>query len=175
MTTTKEKAIEGALRKIDGINKLLGRREIKELPAILWENELPEMITTGFYSGGNGLLVATNQRLIFVNKGLMSFKMEDFDYDKITTIEVKTGMLLGGLTIYASGNKEEIKNVPKELTRPFADFLRAKLSAAKTEQVDSATSPSLIADELGKLADLRDKGILSEQEFASAKAKLLGV
>ena len=175
MTTTKEKAIEDALRKIDGINKLLGRREIKELPAILWENELPEMITTGLYSGGNGLLVATNQRLIFINKGLMSFKMEDFDYDKITTIEVKTGMLLGGLTIYASGNKEEIKNVPKELTRPFADFLRAKLTAAKAEQADSVDSPNLIADELAKLADLRDKGILSEQEFASAKAKLLGV
>ena len=175
MTTTKEEAVDSALKKIDGINKFLGRREIKELPTILWENELPEMIATGLYSGGNGLMVATNQRLIFINKGLMSFKMEDFDYDKITTIEVKTGMLLGALTIYASGNKEEIKNVPKELTRPFGDFLRAKLSAAKVEQSDSAASPNLIADELAKLADLRDKGILSEQKFASAKAKLLGV
>jgi hypothetical protein len=34
-----------------------------------------------------------------------------------------------------------------------------------------ATSP---ADELGKLADLRERGILSPEEFAHAKAKALG-
>ena len=32
---------------------------------------------------------------------------------------------------------------------------------------------SSVADELKKLADLRDAGILSEEEFASQKAKLI--
>jgi hypothetical protein len=36
-----------------------------------------------------------------------------------------------------------------------------------------ASSPST-ADELAKLADLRDRGTISEQEFAQAKARLLG-
>jgi hypothetical protein len=31
-----------------------------------------------------------------------------------------------------------------------------------------------VADELGKMASLRDRGILSEQEFQQQKAKLLG-
>ena len=39
--------------------------------------------------------------------------------------------------------------------------------AAPTSQADS------IADQLTKLADLRDRGILSEEEFATQKAKLL--
>jgi hypothetical protein len=30
-----------------------------------------------------------------------------------------------------------------------------------------------IADELAKLADLRDKGVMSDEEFASEKARLL--
>lgn len=38
----------------------------------------------------------------------------------------------------------------------------------------SASSPST-ADELTKLADLRDRGVISEPEFAQAKARLLGV
>jgi membrane protein YdbS with pleckstrin-like domain len=33
---------------------------------------------------------------------------------------------------------------------------------------------ALVADELGKLADLRDRGVLSDAEFADRKARLLG-
>jgi hypothetical protein len=35
-------------------------------------------------------------------------------------------------------------------------------------------APLSVADELGKLAALRDAGVLSEDEFAAQKAKLLG-
>ncbi len=31
----------------------------------------------------------------------------------------------------------------------------------------------MLSDELGKLAELRDRGVLDEQEFAKAKARLL--
>ena len=178
MVEQKAAAIDSALRRIDGINKFLGRREIKELPSILWEDELPEMLVTGIYNNGNGILVATNRRLVFVNKGLMSFKMEDFSYDKITSIESKTGMLLGQITIYASGNKEEIKNVPKDLTRPFADFLRARLSGVRqptAEPAETSVAVVSIADELEKLAALRDRGIVSDSEFDAQKTKLLGM
>ncbi len=45
-----------------------------------------------------------------------------------------------------------------------------KEDAANTVSVNSQYS---IADELAKLGELRDKGVLSEAEFASQKAKLL--
>jgi hypothetical protein len=35
-------------------------------------------------------------------------------------------------------------------------------------------SASSVADELAKLAHLRDAGVLTDQEFAAQKAKLLG-
>jgi hypothetical protein len=37
-----------------------------------------------------------------------------------------------------------------------------------------AGSSSSTADELAKLADLRDRGVISSEEFAQAKARLLG-
>jgi multidrug resistance efflux pump len=37
----------------------------------------------------------------------------------------------------------------------------------------AATSGGSGADELAKLADLRDKGVISEEEFQQAKAKAL--
>lgn len=39
---------------------------------------------------------------------------------------------------------------------------------------ETAGASTSTADEIAKLADLRDKGILSEEEFRHAKAKLLG-
>jgi hypothetical protein len=57
---------------------------------------------------------------------------------------------------------------------------RARAQAARQEQdlrryvqQVQASSPST-ADELAKLADLRDRGTVSEQEFVQAKARLLG-
>jgi len=57
---------------------------------------------------------------------------------------------------------------------------RALAQAARNEQEfqryvqhAAAKSPST-ADELAKLADLRDRGTISEQEFAQAKAHLFG-
>jgi hypothetical protein len=57
---------------------------------------------------------------------------------------------------------------------------RARAQAQRNEQEfrqyvqqAAASSPST-ADELAKLADLRDRGGISEQEFAQAKARLLG-
>ena len=38
---------------------------------------------------------------------------------------------------------------------------------------ETASSPPSVADEMAKLADLRDAGTISEQEFAQAKARLL--
>lgn len=45
--------------------------------------------------------------------------------------------------------------------------------AQTAPQVQSQSQPSSVADELTKLADLKEKGILSEQEFMEQKAKLL--
>ena len=140
----------------------------------MWENELPEKLITGTYNNGQGILVATNRRLIFIDKGILSLKVEDFSYDKITSIESKTGIVFGRLTIYASGNKEKFEYADKELLRDFAEFLRAEISTQKPQSSPVASSPvenpSLtmsVADELEKLAGLRDRGIITEEEFSA--------
>jgi hypothetical protein len=56
---------------------------------------------------------------------------------------------------------------------------RAREQAARNERelrryVQHAASSPSTADELAKLADLRDRGTISQDEFAQAKARLLG-
>ena len=97
--------IQSQIKNLAGFESFLGRKEIKELPSILWEDEKVENIIQGTYNNGNGVLVATNIRLVFVDKGLLfGLKVEDFPYDKISSIQYETGILMGKLTIFTSGN-----------------------------------------------------------------------
>lgn len=170
------------LSQVDGIQMIIGRKEIKELPNILWNDEKIENIIMGTYNNGNGILVATNKRLVFVDKGLFfGLKVEDFPYEKISTIQYETGILLGKLTIYTTNNKAIIDNVSNVRIRSFADWLRARISGTSknliTEQITGQSTHSNIdvADQLEKLANLKEKGILTEEEFLQQKKKLLSL
>lgn len=167
--------IQSQITNLDNISKFGGKKEIKELPNILWEDEVIQKLEEGFYKSGAGILVATNRRLIFVNKGMFSLKVEDFSYDKITSIEYKKGLLVGEITIYASGNRATIENIGKNEAQNFAEFIRAILGnmnkVQKSETV--ANNSDDVVSKLERLAVLKEKGILSEDEFLTQKAKIL--
>lgn len=178
----KAEAIESHLQRIGVVNRrLLARGEMKKLRDILWDNELPEKVITGRYEGKWGVLVATDRRVIFIDKGLFSLTIEDFSYDRITSIESSTGVIHGSLTIYTSGNKEKFDTVPNDELSAFADHLRGKVrnlagqnAASASTATPIAPTPNLsVAEELEKMASLLEKGILTQEEFDAQKAKLL--
>lgn len=169
--------VKAQIQKQSGISKFLGRREIKELPSILWEDEVIENMIQGTYNNGTGILVATNKRLIFIDKGLIKLSVEDFPYDKISTLQYKTGILLGNMTVFTSGNRAEIKNLAKNETKPFAEYVRARItqksdhaSVAKQSNPDSTEDKYV---KLERIASLRKQGIISEEEFNIEKTKIL--
>lgn len=167
-------SIEKVIKNLSGGEKWLGRGEIKALPSILWEDELPEKIIQGTYNNGSGILVATNKRLVFVDKGIMSLKVEDFPYDKITSIQYSTGMLMGGIDIYASGNKAEIKNVAKDQVKPFAEYVRARITGASTHaSVPVSPQADDPVKKLKQIKEMLDAGLINQTEYDSKKTELL--
>lgn len=175
-----QKALEN---NAEGVN-FLGKKELKELPSILWEDELPEKVVQGFYKNGNGILVCTNTRLIFINKGLMSLKVEDFPLKNISSIQYETGLLMGKITIFASGNRADISNIEKAYVRNFAEYVRAKISdSSKLSELSRSSQPTAstqasddeIITQLERLAVLKEKGILTDEEFTAQKARILGL
>jgi hypothetical protein len=84
--------------------------------------------------------------------------------------------MLGDLTIFASGNKAEIKNCIKAHTKVFADGIRSHLDEAKRNTASPVLLPAADhVSELEKLASLRERGLLTDEEFTAAKRKLLGL
>jgi len=73
---------------------------------------------------------------------------------------------LGALVYLIARGRAMNERAREQAARNEQDFRRYVQQAA-------ASSPST-ADELAKLADLRDRGTISAEEFAQAKARLLG-
>lgn len=68
------------------------------------------------------------------------------------------------------------KRVEKAMTFVHKVSAQAKLhTLSQSETLESNASPTTMADELKRLAELRDSGVLTEEEFAAAKSKLLGL
>ena len=147
---------------------------------ILWEDEIVEDAIKGLYKSRNGMLVSTNKRLIFVDKGtLWGLNVEDFPYDKISSIQYNLGMISGEITIYTSGNKAKIDMVIKSECARFAEHVRARITGISTNksksfsEKNSSSNKEDLLEKLERLAKLKNDGILTENEFITAKKKLL--
>ncbi|AGZ43196.1 PH domain-containing protein [Actinoplanes friuliensis] len=169
-------------------------REVKNLEGYLWEGETVERMVGGQYGKGTGLLVVTDRRLLFVVHGMMSQQSEDFPIERISSIQWSAGMVLGAITIFASGNKAEIKNVEKNAGKALVDMVRdrvnskgafsagpiaappapAPTSAPAAPAASSATEKEDIIDRIRRLGELHASGILTDEEFTSKKTDLLG-
>ena len=87
-------------------------------------------------------------------------------------------MRSGKVAIYATGNKAELKDIhPKARAVEIGDYVRVRISAASSSKVPVDDAPAAVADspmeQLKKLAELKDAGVLTPEEFDAKKAELL--
>lgn len=154
--------------------KFMVRRELKLLPEILHENEGVVNLAQGRYEGNEGLIAVTDRRVLFIDQGIVKSHREDFPYDKISSVQCSKGMLSGKVTIFASGNKAVIENVtPKQQADSIADHIRDRISGASVASGQAEQTKADPYEQLRKLGDLRDAGVLTDEEFNEKKAALL--
>jgi hypothetical protein len=161
-----------------------------------------EQVRLVIHGASSQAIIATDRRALVFKKGFMagaSFGSEltSWTYRSLVGVQIHTGMMSGAVvlqgpgqtgtrTSYWKGKDSDPHMAPNAipLNRPFERAQRkvAELSriidrAHRQEQTRSASAPvpaqESIADEIRKLADLRAEGVLSDQEFADLKAKLL--
>lgn len=158
-----------------GINPtIFARKEIHALPEVLSENEKIVYLIEGRnkITDHHIVLVATERRLIFVDKEFMyGLKVEDFSYDKVSSIQYEKSLMLASIDIHISDNILEIDNVGKYYAELFCEKVRDFMARPK-EYFQSQSEPTVL-DQLEQLARLKEGGILTEEEFSSQKKKLL--
>lgn len=123
----------------------------------------------------NGALVLTPKRVVFYYKKMLGgYQTEDYPLDRISSINFNSGVIAHSIKIHASGNDLKMGWMPKDGSAE--DFVKNVKSLMGTKVEPQLTSqPIDVADQIKKLAELKDRGILTDDEFAAQKQKLLGM
>lgn len=153
-------------------DKILAMSEIAELSKIITHDESLVAIVHGFMDSGIGVLVATSKRIMFIDKRLTTVNTNIFMKDKISSIKRDGGIMLSDIIITAGSQIIKVKNVSNTEAEKFCNHANMMLSAPDKS---NNTAPIDIADQLEKFAALKDKGIITEEEFNQQKAKLLAL
>lgn len=167
------------------------RKEIRYLPKVMNENEQILALTSGFMDNQTWLLVCTNRRILFLNRGMFfGLKQLQMNLDRIQAIDSGFGIAFGNIRVWDGAASMNVNLILKSTVAPFVKTVQDamdrykrlmvhELAATATNAHNTASyagsiSQNAMIGELERLAKLKADGHLSEQEYAAAKAKLFG-
>jgi len=93
------KQVEQQLKRIDCYYSFWGSTEIAELANILMDDEEIAIAINGYYEGGFGLLVATNFRVLIIDKKPFVLNVEDLRYEMMTEVTYGARLLIAEMRI----------------------------------------------------------------------------
>ncbi|MDR2456301.1 MAG: PH domain-containing protein [Deltaproteobacteria bacterium] len=152
-------------------------RELKQLSDMLLGDETVLAVTRGRVDTTGWLMAVTSSRVILLSKGLLfGYRHLEVPLDQVKTASCKTGLLSGAIFIDTGGgtvvlegiNKKSTVEVASIISQAINDYVKKEAQAKKASAVDDLTA------HLERLVALRDKGALTDMEFAAQKRRLLG-
>lgn len=121
-----------------------------------------------------GALVVTNQRFVFFGSNGLKRERRGYPLSQITSIEHENNKLgndylrvavPSGREKYLVGRGDEVKQ--------FVATALSTLAQAQNPATAAPPASADVTDQLAKLGQLRDAGVLTDEEFAAKKAELL--
>jgi hypothetical protein len=182
------------LKEIEKINEMLNPNE--EVLVVARQSR----VRPGGSAVTPNIIYATNKRIIIRDPYLLEIKenIVDIPYDVITSVKLDKGLLsstirfeapalvgsrrLGMIDGIVSGENDHegiIEAIPKRKAEDVVQVIRSGMhhTGYNPDEIQSVShqqsNTSSIADELTKLAKLREQGVITEEEFANLKKDVL--
>lgn len=157
-----------------GDDQFFTKKELNYLPEVLRLNEDILAFSSGLMNGNTWLITLTTKRIIFLDKGMIwGLKQTSIDLDKINSISAKTGIIFGDILIEDGATERKITNVWKKTVKPFTNMVQDAIENNRNSNRQPQTKEEDPYSRLEKLAILKEKGIISEEEFNIEKQKIL--
>ena len=165
-------------KKLDEIEKIADRLDDDEKVLLVTRQTKSPLKSGGSMFTPNSIIV-TDKKLIIRNPSALGMrqKLEYYSYDTIVDVKLERGMLSAALEINVPGSFEDArvdaisKNEAEQILRIIQEGVKKCKSQTNSPQV--VQQETSIADELAKIAGLKEQGIISEEEFQTMKQKLL--
>ena len=134
-------------------------------------------------------MVLTDRRILILDKRLLAgIQTIAIDLDRINSVTGDSGLMFGNIKVQDGGDERKIGMIRNKTVHPFVNRIQETIqvrkqtlheqqaraiAAASTSTAGPSPAPIDLADQLEKLANLMERGILTPEEFAQQKAKLL--
>ena len=165
--------------------------ELEKLPDVLQPGEPVLALASGMMDGAHWLVALTDRRVLLFDKGLLfGMQQRSIPLARINTVSSRQGLLLGAIIISDNVREYVIEDVVPQAAEIFVTRLQQVLAdpaaarAASRYAAPAASgfagesrrraSPADPYEQLEKLFSLKQRGILTEEEFERAKRKILG-
>ena len=151
------------LHQIGFKNKYFGWSALRQLPMILERNEIIEHVVTGVYQDGYAVIVATNKRVLILDKKPMSFRAEDIHYEMISQVEHYLGPMFAKLRIRSLSNACEFTSIHASDVQSFANHVDRRVNKIR-----------LNMQNVRDWSQMLDSGVSDAQAMPEAVAPALG-
>lgn len=187
------KSIQKEIESLGEVDLFRTSKEVSHLPEILQDDENIKYLTSGMMDGTTWLIVCTQKRIILVDYGMFfGVKLSEMALENVNSVSYQTGLIFGSIEIWHGGARMLIENCEKQTVKPFCDAVNAAIKEIKSpaqnqsqnQQVQTQNqkpaenkksySTEDFISQLERLAALKEKGILTDEEFAEQKARILG-
>lgn len=165
--------VEEQLRALGEFHGLLTKKELRFLPRVMAEGEVIHAVTSGFYEGKSWIVVMTDMRLLFLDRGLLfGVHQIDMPLAQVSSVSQKIGIIFGSIEVATSGGKRVIERIPCKDVTHVTSILAALVHGKKNKSAGPRCEE--LGSQLEKICELWRQGALTDAEFDRAKTRLIG-
>lgn len=142
---------------------------------IAWaEGYIGKMMGSGKDTQHNGALIVTESRVAFYRKGFIGEVIETIPLKSITSIERKSTLGHRVIRVHTSHDDLEFKTFSKESEQALVEAIESwRGLGAETAAPEKNKASNDPFEQLKKLSELKESGVISDEEFQAKKIKLM--
>lgn len=126
--------VQAQLTRLGITIKFWGRAEIKELPHILVPGEHIHHLLNGRYEGGFAMLVATDLRLLLIDKKPFYLTLEDIRYDMVAEVDYNHRILDSTIIIRTFNKTLSFTSIRTARLRSLTSFTQLRVMEVRQYQ-----------------------------------------
>ncbi|GAC1387813.1 MAG: hypothetical protein NVS1B7_2530 [Candidatus Saccharimonadales bacterium] len=126
--------VQKQLRQIGADFRHWGRGEAREIPQALMEGEALQVALMGRYSGGFAMLIATDQRILLIDKKPLYLTIEDIRYDMVAEVDYRHQLIDATVHICTLNKQLRFTSTRKPELRQLTNFIQVRVSELRQHQ-----------------------------------------
>lgn len=119
--------VDAQLAKVGMKNRFFGRPEVRELCHIMAPGETIKHAVNGQYEGGFAMIVATDRRILLIDKKPWFLTMEDIRYDMVSEVDFYGRLLDSSISLITFSKQLNFKSWHQARLRDMVKYIQQRV------------------------------------------------